>query len=160
MEIERKYLVKELPDALDLYEKQEICQAYLCADPVIRVRSILQNGKMEYILTIKGCGMVVREEHELPLSREKFELLLGKKEGRILRKNRYRIPLEQGYTAELDVYEGEFQGLLTVEVEFGNETEMEAFVPPLWFGEDVSEKSLYKNSTLCLCKEAISFDMN
>ena len=32
MEIERKYLVKTLPDHLDQYESKKIAQGYLCTD--------------------------------------------------------------------------------------------------------------------------------
>ena len=155
MEIERKYLVKKIPGSLSNYEMQKITQAYLCADPVIRVRKTECNGKTEYILTVKGRGMVVREEHELALSQEKYALLLGKREGRILGKERYRIPLAGGYIAELDIYEGEYQGLCTVEVEFDNEEEMLNFEPPEWFGMDVSEEAVYKNSFLCMSESSL-----
>ena len=121
MEIERKYLVKKMPESLEQYEMLEMYQAYLCAGPVIRVRSISRHGHTEYVLTVKGRGMVIREEHELPLSRDKFELLLGKREGRVIHKFRYLIPLQDGKTAELDVFAGELQGLCTVEVEFEDE---------------------------------------
>ena len=152
MEIERKFLVKKVPQELDQYEMQEMQQAYLCDDPVIRVRSIRQKDVMEYVLTIKGRGMVIREEHELPLSKEKFEQLLEKREGRILSKKRYRIPLSDGHVAELDVYEGDYAGMYTVEVEFKDEKDLAGFQVPVWFGEDVSEERRYKNSTLCMGK--------
>lgn len=155
MEIERKYLVKKMPEAISDYEKQKITQAYLCGDPVIRVRKIECDGKTEYILTVKGRGMVVREEHEMVLSQEKYELLLEKREGRILTKERYKIPLKDGNVAELDIYEGEYQGLYTVEVEFTNEEEMQQFVPPEWFGDDVSEDAVYKNSFLCMSERPV-----
>ena len=38
MEIERKYLVKTLPDHLDQYESKKIAQGYLCTEPVVRIR--------------------------------------------------------------------------------------------------------------------------
>ena len=102
--------------------------------------------------------MVIREEHELPLSRDKFELLLGKREGRVIHKFRYLIPLQDGKTAELDVFAGELQGLCTVEVEFEDEEEMRNFTAPEWFGRDVSEEAGYKNSTLCMSTEIAFFD--
>ena len=63
---------------------------------------------------------------------------------------RYYVPLEDGLTAEVDVYEGGLAGLLTTEVEFSSLEEAEAFVPPVWFGKDVSEEKAYKNTSLSL----------
>jgi CYTH domain-containing protein len=38
MEIERKYLVTQLPDNLDQFRHLEIEQAYLCTSPTLRIR--------------------------------------------------------------------------------------------------------------------------
>ncbi len=38
MEIERKFLIKELPENLSSYKCLVIEQAYLCTEPVIRIR--------------------------------------------------------------------------------------------------------------------------
>ncbi|MDD6806266.1 MAG: adenylate cyclase, partial [Clostridiales bacterium] len=38
MEIERKFTIKHLPDQLEQYTHHVIEQAYLCTDPVVRVR--------------------------------------------------------------------------------------------------------------------------
>ena len=38
MEIERKYLVKTLPENLENYECKQIAQGYLCTSPVVRIR--------------------------------------------------------------------------------------------------------------------------
>lgn len=64
MEIERKFTIRQLPDNLDAYPHYEIKQAYLCTDPVMRIRK--QDSK--YIFTYKGRGLMVREEYNLPLS--------------------------------------------------------------------------------------------
>lgn len=67
----------------------------------------------------------------------------------MIRKTRYMIPLaESGYTAELDVFSAELEGLLLVEVEFSTLSEAEDFRAPAWFGEDVSDTGLYSNARL------------
>ena len=38
MEIERKFLIKELPENLEAYPSHLIEQAYLCTKPVVRIR--------------------------------------------------------------------------------------------------------------------------
>ena len=50
MEIERKYRIAVLPEHYRSYPVRAIEQAYLCTDPVVRVR---RDGG-EYYLTYKG----------------------------------------------------------------------------------------------------------
>ena len=67
-----------------------------------------------------------------------------------MEKVRYLVPLEDGLTAEVDVYEGKLAGLMTTEVEFPTLEEAEAYEPPYWFGKDVSFDHRYKNTSLSL----------
>ena len=143
MEIERKFTVKELPENLNDYPCKRIEQGYLCTKPVLRVR---RKGE-EYWLTYKGEGLLVREEHEFPLTAEAYQHLLAKVDGRIIQKDRYHIPYE-GYTIELDEFGGELAPLVIAEVEFPSVEAANAFVPPAWFGEDVTGNPAYSNSNL------------
>lgn len=152
MEIEKKYLFDNLPMAEEFFEHFHLIQAYISRDPVIRIRSISRKEEGQeiasHVLTIKGSGLTMREEHELILSRQQFENLMKKAEGRIIEKTRYLVPLENGLTAEADIFEGDHAGLKLVEVEFSSEEEMNAFTPPEWFGKDVSGTNRYHNSEL------------
>ena len=132
MEIERKYLVRALPAHLDSYPYHTIEQAYLCTEPVIRIR----RQDDSYYLTYKSKGMLSREEYNLPLTKEAFDHLLPKADGTIITKRRYVIPLENGLSAELDLFDGSFQGMVLVEVEFPDEAASRAFTPPSWFAEE------------------------
>lgn len=143
MEIERKFLVKALPN-LENIRYKEILQAYICSTPVIRIRKIGD----AYFLTVKGKGHIEREEFELPIDAKAFQHLLTKIEGHIIKKRRYYIPLDQSLTAELDIYFDQHEGLYTVEVEFSSKEEAMHFTPPDWFGMDVSLDYHYKNSYL------------
>lgn len=89
MEIERKFTLKELPENLESYPCHLIEQAYLNISPVIRVR--MEDD--EYYLTYKGSGMLAREEHNLPLTKEAYYHLRDKADGKIISKKRYLIPL-------------------------------------------------------------------
>lgn len=144
MEIERKFLIKKLPDNLTSYKARKIEQAYLCTDPVVRVR----RDNDDYYLTYKSKGMIVRDEYNLPLTKEAYGHLLAKADGNIITKTRYEIPEKDNLTIELDVFEGKFDGLLLAEVEFASEEEALGYIPPEWFGEDVSNSTKYHNSTL------------
>ena len=142
IEIERKFLVKKIPDNLDTYERIDMTQGYLNTAPVVRVRK--END--DYVLTYKGSGLLSHSEYNLPLNKEAFEHLLKKCDGIIISKSRYKIPLENNLTAELDIFKGDLDSLKLVEVEFGSVEEAENFIPPEWFGEDVTTDGRYHNS--------------
>lgn len=144
MEIERKYLVKKLPENLDAYEKKHISQGYLCTNPVVRIR----RSNEEYFLTYKGKGLMAREEHEFPLSAEAFEHMLPKIDGILIDKIRYLIPLDEKHTAELDIFQGTLAPLRLVEVEFASIEDAQNFIAPDWFGDDVTNSGEYHNSRL------------
>lgn len=146
MEIERKFLIDRLPDDLDRYACLEIQQAYLCTDPVVRIR----RQDHDYILTYKSKGFLAREEYNLPLNQRAYQHLLEKADGIILSKKRWLIPLQDDLTAELDVFDAPYEGLYLAEVEFSSEEAADAFIPPDWFGEEVTYSPLYHNSTLSL----------
>ena len=148
-EIERKFLIKKIPDNLDEYKKVVLEQGYLSVNPVVRVR----RQDESYYLTYKGKGLMKREEYNLPLTKESFEHLIKKADGNIIRKNRYIIPIENtNLKIELDVFEKPFEDLVMAEVEFESVDEANSFVMPEWFLKDVTDDKNYQNSTLSLRK--------
>ena len=147
MEIERKFLINTPPDDLEQYKQAEIEQAYISVEPTIRLRK--QNN--DYYLTIKQKGFMAREEMEITITKEQFTRLWDKIETGIIRKTRFFIPLHEK-TAELDVYRGVLQGLITVEVEFNSIDQANSFNPPNWFGREVTNNPKYSNSALAVSK--------
>lgn len=158
MEIERKFLIHQLPENLDSYESHLIEQAYLNVAPVVRVR----RQDNIYYMTYKGSGMMIREEYNLPLNETSYFHLLTKADGRIITKRRYQIPIEQPQsinpdftfthplTIELDIFSGAYEGLQLAEVEFESEEEALAFAMPEWFKEDVTHDGRYHNSYMAM----------
>lgn len=143
MEIERKFLVKQLPENLGQYPKYHIEQGYICTEPVIRIRQRDQ----EFFLTCKGQGFLKREEHEMSLTAEEYSRLSAKVEGQLIVKDRYCIPCGE-YTIELDVFSAPFAPLVIAEVEFSTEEAAKAFQVPDWFGEEVTFDPSYTNAVL------------
>lgn len=148
MEIERKYLVNNLPENLDQYPHVEIEQGYLCTSPTLRIRKMGDT----FWLTVKekmrtGSSAIHNREEEFRLSAEAYIRLKTKCEGRMVVKTRYRIPLD-GLTAELDIFHGQHEGLQLVEVEFPSTIAADQFTAPSWFGEDVSTRPEFRNSYL------------
>ena len=145
MEIERKFLVMTPPENYESFPCHEIEQAYLCTEPVIRVR---KEDDTCY-LTYKSKGLLAREEYNLPLNQSSYEHLLPKADGICISKKRYLIPWDP-YTIELDVFEKSLAPLIIAEVEFPSIEEANAFTPPDWFDQDVTKDPAYHNSNLIL----------
>jgi adenylate cyclase len=153
MEIERKFLIDKIPEFLDQYEKKEIEQGYLCTKPVVRIRK----SNEEYYLTYKSRLNKRKntpdynlscEEVELPLTKEAYMHLREKADNHLITKTRYLIPIDNNLTAELDVFHGLLEGLVFAEVEFPDMKTATSFVPPDWFGKDVTSDKRYKNNYL------------
>ena len=143
MEIERKYLLKKMPDNLGTYRHRHLEQGYLCTAPVVRIRK----DDDRYELTYKSGGMMVRQEYNLLLTKDSYEHLKKKVDGRLITKKCYMIPYEK-YMIELDVFENDLAPLVLAEVEFETEEEANSFTPPEWFGKDVTFSKAYHNSVL------------
>lgn len=145
MEIERQFLVDALPELPAEYEV--LRQGYVSLEPEIRIRQI---GENRFILTVKRGAGLVREEWETEISAREFENLATRLwSGTIMvEKYRYRIALTAGYMAELHMHIGHLAGFNYVEVEFPTKTEAQAFVPPEWFGREVTEDVRFSYGTL------------
>lgn len=148
-EIERKFLVKD--DLIKLgYDYDVITQSYIGFNPTSRVRRI---GN-KYFYTEKSVGTLVRCEEEKEISQDIYLNLLRYRVGKSISKNRYKIPIDNGLVAELDIYLGDFSGLKTVEVEFKSMEDALSFVKPDWFGEDITDDLRYKNDNLAITSVA------
>jgi CYTH domain-containing protein len=145
VEIERKFLIGSRPDSLASAPSARLRQGYLvtCAEGEARVRE----ADGECTLTVKSGSGRSRAEAEVAITPEQFRALWPATEGRRIGKTRYRVPLD-ALVAEVDIYEGTLDGLEIVEVEFASDAQASAFVPPAWFGRDVTLEPGYKNAAL------------
>src|SRR3954468_11500114 len=148
-EIERKFLVAELPPDLAEHPGERIEQGYLAiASDGVEVRVRRRAGQAT--LTVKSGPGQVRVEGELPIDERRFEALWRLTEGRRVGKTRHEIPLAGGAVAEFDVYDGDLDGLLTVEIEFASLEASERFSPPPWVGRELTGDKRYANQSLAL----------
>jgi len=147
-EVERKWLVRDLPELRDLKGEQKITQGYLAISSDGTEVRIRRKGDACFE-TVKSSGGLVRDEIEVEISQEQFRVLWPATEGRRLEKTRYALTWN-GYQIELDVYQGALADLVVAEIEFKSAEESNRFVPPAWFGEEVTEDRHYKNSSLAL----------
>lgn len=146
-EIEKKYLVNELPN-LSEYEKSDIIQGYISYNSETRIRKIDNT----FFITYKSNELLIRDEIEKEIDEEKYNDLFKKIKNNIVYKTRYYIK-DNNYLYELDIYHDHLEGLITVEVEFDSLNEALKFKPPLWFGIEITDNINYKNSSLSKIKK-------
>jgi adenylate cyclase len=147
VEIERKFLVAEVPGDLGRHPARPVRQGYLAVEPgggEVRVRQIGETT----VLTVKRGGGRTRVEEEIPLEPDAFARLWPLTEGRRVEKVRHLVPAGDGLVLELDVYEGDLAGLVVAEVEFPSEATADAWAPPAWLGAEITADERYKNHRL------------
>ena len=145
-EIERKFLVKELPDRLKQVRRCAIAQGYLAAEAGGRHVRLRKKGK-KASLTFKVGRGAHREEREITLSAKQFAALWPATVGRRLYKLRYEMPWKN-FLIEIDIYRRKHKGLVVAEVEFPNRTACRKFKAPAWFGREVTGNKRYSNVRL------------
>jgi CYTH domain-containing protein len=148
MEIERKFLLAELPPPESLPEPTGIVQGYVdtgVSGTEVRLR---RKGNVCF-LTLKSGSGLQRQESEVELTTAQFDVLWPSTEGRRVEKDRYELPF-QNHLIELDIFHGALKGLVVAEVEFGSVEESQRFVPPDCFGREVTGNPRYQNRLLAL----------
>ncbi len=143
-EIERKFLV--LGNAWrSRATGTRYRQGFLSTEPerTVRVRAAGARGW----LTIKGKTMGARRiehEYEIPL-RDAEDMLESLCKRPLIEKVRYTIVVG-GHKWEIDVFEGDNEGLIVAEIEL--QSEDEAFERPEWLGDEVTHDARYFNANL------------
>lgn len=155
-EIERKYLVKYIPNDLKFEKIVNITQAFVYRDfkTMVRIRKI-QNKKtddLKYVYTLKTKSSLDVErknnnisnlyEIESNINEEEYTQLLNNKISKAIIKNRMVAPIDKNLKVEIDVYDDYLEGLVTAEIEFKNEEDAENFIKPEWLAEELSYKEL------------------
>ena len=144
-EIERKFLVDSQALKPLLRQGITIKQGYIPTSNAVTVRVRIKNEKA--FLTIKGKTTgISRSEYEYPIPLDDGEAMLGSlcHQQQII-KTRYEI-VHDGTLWEVDVFEGQNQGLVIAEVELKNENQ--SITLPSWVTREVSAESKYYNVNL------------
>jgi adenylate cyclase len=147
-EIERKFLLTEEPDWLRSCSATQIEQGYLAIAEEVEVR-VRRAGSARFLTVKRGKGEV-REEVEIALDEGQYAALWPLTESRRFSKTRRLVPLDDGLSAEVDVFEGDLEGLLVAEVEFDSVQQSRRFEPPHWMAEEVTGDDRYAGQSLAL----------
>lgn len=146
IEIERKFLVLNNDFLNEFKQKHKIVQGYLNSNPNRAVRVRIKDN--EAFITVKGIGNetgMSRFEWEKEISIIEAEQLIQLCEPRIIDKIRYLVPFEN-QLIEVDVFNGENQGLILAEIEINSEKTQ--IIKPSWLGKEVTNDNRYYNSYL------------
>jgi CYTH domain-containing protein len=147
IEIERKFLLNELPPALAFARRRPILQGYLAIDGDTEVR--VRRTPSGSTLTIKHGSGEVRVEEELDLGERQADALWELTSGRRLEKVRRQMRID-GHDVDVDAYSGALDGLVVAEVEFVDEASARAFEPPPLFGRELTGEDAYANRNLAM----------
>lgn len=145
-EIERKFLIKKLPEGINPESAEAIVQGYLAIDVNGTEVRLRQKGN-KYFQTVKTAGQAIRNEWETEITKEQFEVFWPATDGRRIEKKRFKMPYND-LIIEVDVFGGALSGLMVAEVEFTSEQLASEFFAPDWFGLEVTEDSRFKNKNL------------
>jgi len=145
IEIEKTFLVKQLPNNLSQYKSQKIRQGYISSTPSpLRIRQKGDKFELTKKVPLKAGNFSSFNETNIYLTEDEFNKLWKLVE-KSLEKTRYLIPIKNNLIAELDVFEEKLEGLAFVEVEFKSQKEMDSFIPLNWFGKDVTQEKFAAN---------------
>jgi len=150
VERERRFLPPEVPDVSGAVRVLHIEDRYV-EGTRLRARTVTETGRP----VVHKLGQKVRDVPDDPsvlahttlyLSGDEHRLLAGLP-ARTLRKVRHLVPLEGGLLAGVDVFAGQLDGLVLVEVDLGESGELADPVPH-WFGREVTDDESFTGGTL------------
>ncbi|MBL1293259.1 MAG: CYTH domain-containing protein [Thiotrichales bacterium] len=147
-EIERKFLVKSDDWRKDADDGLAMVQGYLQSGEKSSIRVRLAGDRAW--LNIKSATLgISRSEYEytIPLDDAK-EMLANLCDQPLISKTRYHVNVAQ-HTWEVDVFDGDNEGLIVAEIELSAEDE--TFEIAEWAGDEVSLETRYYN--VCLAKQ-------
>ena len=146
IEIERKFLVKNLGFLNESFKKHKIIQGYLSKDPLRTVRVRIYDN--EAFLTVKGKSSEngvsrIEIEKTIPLIDGKRLLKLCLPE--LIKKDRYSIKIND-HIFQVDIFKEKNEGLIIAEIELNSENS--DYPKPDWLGKEVTGQKKYYNSQL------------
>lgn len=142
-EIERKFLVRSDGWRAAADQGCPMRQAYLSDNGTASVRVRIAGDRA--VITVKAARAGrTRDEFEYGIPLADAETMMSLCACGV-EKTRFRVPY-RGHVWEVDVYEGENEGLVLAEIELQGEDD--AFVTPPWLGPEVTDEARFYASNL------------
>lgn len=147
VEIERKFLLKDDSWRIHADTGIQYIQGYLVGSEHASVRVRIE-GKRAFLNVKSATIDITRQEFEYAIPLDEAEEMLDTLcEKPLISKTRYHLN-NDNHTWEIDVFQGDNQGLIVAEIELKDKDE--SFLKPRWLGEEVSADKRYYN--VCLVK--------
>jgi adenylate cyclase len=144
-EIERKFLLDELPLSLTCKKKEYIRQGYLAVSDTGKVRIRQKDDRFNQTVT-RGLGKN-REQFKVELTEKQFESFWPGTRHCQLEKTRLNYKWKD-HTIYIDQFHGPLDGLFTAKIQFWDETTARAFKKPSFLADEISFDPRYKNHFL------------
>jgi len=142
-EIERKFLVSKMPD-LSSYESVIFERYYIYRDGSIEIR-VQKKGEHYEIERKEMVNDLKAIKMKMEISKLEFEKLKGLGTEAILKVG-YFISSNPDVT--IKIYHGKHEGLKKIEVEFSSEEEARTFQIPNWYGKEITDTIISRDSKL------------
>jgi len=150
-EIERKFLVKEMPN-LDGFKPLSYERYFLFKNRFVEIR-VQKRGDIYEFERKENQNNLSTKKIKFEISRDEF-LKLKENSVNFIRRKSYIISKNPSIT--IKVYDEKHCDLRRIEVEFDSELDAEKFVPLKWFGKKITNSKLGRDSKLIdLSKEEI-----
>jgi CYTH domain-containing protein len=148
LEIERKFLLKRVPETMPESTAINIEQGYLPGERLVeRLRAVEVGRKRTYLRTVKIGAGLVRTELEEETSADVFKSMWPITKGKRLTKRRHRVP-DGALTWEIDEFTDRALVLAEIELPSADTTvEIPEWLQP-WIEREVTGEVAYLNSTL------------
>lgn len=146
-EIERKFLVRSDAWRAAVESSTLIVQFYLAISSERSIRIRIKNGRTAKLTLKFGSDTRIRDEFEYPVPLEEAREMMQFAIGTLIRKTRHHVR-HNDYLYEIDVFNGELDGLVMAELETADSVP-DALLPG-WLGREVTGEIRYSNASLAL----------
>lgn len=142
-EIERKFLIKELPDLSGITPRRY--ERYFLEISPVEKRIQKVDDSYIYEEKSKVSELERSRDEKKKITEEEFNNLKQNGIGPLIRE---RFDLPTTPEVSIQIYKDKFEGLIRAEVEFASTEEAEAFVPFPWMGKEITSTLVGKDSKL------------
>jgi adenylate cyclase len=141
MEIERKFLISQLPDLSDThpirFERYYLSITDQTEDRIQRTNDHYSREKKIVV------NVLSRSTRKQKITKEEFDILKRSSSKAIVRDS-YKLSSD----ISIKIYHGEYEGLVRAEVEFNSMNDAMNYVPKSWMGKEITDSSLGRDSRL------------
>lgn len=142
-EIERKFLVKKLPDLSGL-EHVKYERRYIYRANGVEIRVQKKGQKYEFERKVE-TSKLIRKGQKFKITEEEFNYFKSLSTHEIIRDS-YQV--SDNPEISLKIYHGKYEGLVRAEIEFESEKEATNFEPLDWFGEEITDSPTGRDGRL------------